>query len=178
MHSFNLVAGLVLFSCVSSTIAAEPEPFPIIPKEVAPPPGYQKGFATQDFEPPGQKSICQSNCGLLGDNVGNGLMREGVFAAAIGPEMGGEPHDCFPCGSCYAIRNSGNPYCQVGDPNCPKGIPVGPNNQVGLQEIKVMIVNHCDNCRDVPGHFDINESPGWDNPMIWWKALPDSECRK
>ncbi|KAL8990406.1 MAG: hypothetical protein Q9177_000936 [Variospora cf. flavescens] len=167
MHSFNLVAGLFLFSCVTSTIAAEPEPFPIIPKEVAPLPGYQKGFATQDFEPPGQKSICQSNCGLPGDNAGNELMREGVFAAAIGPEMGGEPHDCFPCGSCYAIRNSGNPYCQVGDPNCPKGIPVGPNNQVGLQEIKVMIVNHCDNCRDVPGHFDINASPGWDNPMIW-----------
>lgn len=40
-----------------------------------------------------------------------------------------------------------------------------------------MIVNHCIDCSQVEGHFDINYSPGWDNPEIWWKKLPDSECR-
>ncbi|KAI4203998.1 MAG: hypothetical protein LQ348_001331 [Seirophora lacunosa] len=180
MHSFNLIAGLFLSNCVSFTVAAVPnqaEPFPLILKEAAPPPGYKQGLATQDFELLGKKSICHTNCGLPGDNLGNGLMAEGVYAAAIGP-MGGDSTDCFPCGSCYAVRNSGSPYCKVGDPKCPAGVFPGPDNQVGTQEIKIMIVNHCMDCDKVPGHFDINESPGWDNPKIWWKELPASECLK
>lgn len=81
-------------------------------------------------------------------------------------------------------------------------VSTGPNDQEGPQEIKIMIVNHCLDCNKVnfrflrtpinnrkaqftneastikvEGHFDINNSPGWNNPQIWWKPLDASECR-
>ena len=57
-------------------------------------------------------------------------------------------------------------------------VPVGSNDQGGPDEIKVMITNHCSNCDEVAGHFDINAAPGgWDNPKIYWKQLDPSECQ-
>ncbi len=55
--------------------------------------------------------------------------------------------------------------------------PSGPTEQDGPKEIKILITNHCPDCDNVPGHFDINQSPkGWKNPKIYWKKLDDSEC--
>ena len=55
--------------------------------------------------------------------------------------------------------------------------PSGPVEQDGLKEIKILITNHCPDCDNVPGHFDINQAPqGWNNPKIYWKKLDDSEC--
>jgi len=51
--------------------------------------------------------------------------------------------------------------------------------QVGPKEIKVLITNHCPDCDDVAGHFDINQEPnkvGWNNPKIFWKKLDYTEC--
>ena len=49
--------------------------------------------------------------------------------------------------------------------------------QSGPTEIKILITNHCEDCDNVPGHFDINQAPaGWDNPRIYWKRLDDAEC--
>lgn len=146
-----------------------------ITKSKQAPSEYKKGYATQDKEPLGQKSICQTNCGLSGDNYGTGDMAPGVYAAAINPQMGGGADSCTPCGSCYSIINSGSPYCESGEQGCP--VASGPSDQSGPQSIKIMIVNHCTDCSVVAGHFDINYSPGWDNPEIWWKQLPDRECR-
>ncbi|KAL9027058.1 MAG: hypothetical protein Q9196_004359 [Gyalolechia fulgens] len=186
----------LLLSAYSSLVTAQ-----FISKLTAPPPGYQKGYATvsshlfpprcpstgiycsrtwffyqqQDHEPLGQKSICHTNCGLPGDNHGHSEMKEGVFAAAIGPQMGGAADNCGPCGGCYSLINSGSPYCTWDDPACP--VSTGPDDQKGPSEIKVMIVNHCMDCGNVEGHFDINNSPEWNNPQIWWKALDPSECR-
>ncbi|KAL9599908.1 MAG: hypothetical protein Q9219_003541 [cf. Caloplaca sp. 3 TL-2023] len=168
MHSFKVLAGLLLSTCFSLTTAG-------IAKDPSPPAGYSEGYATQDNEPVGQKSICHTNCGLPGDNAGVPNMKPGVFAAAIGPQMGGAADNCGPCGGCYSIINSGHPYCSWQDGNCP--VSTGPDDQDGPKEIKVMIVNHCTDCGEVPGHFDINASPGWNNPRIWWKALDPSECR-
>lgn len=168
MHSFSLVATLLLSAYSPFATAA-------IAKTPDAPPGYQKGYATQDFEPAGQKSICHTNCGLAGDNTGVPGMKPGVYAAAVGPDLGGAADNCGPCGGCYHIINSGNPYCTWDQSNCP--VSTGPNDQDGASDIKVMIVNHCEDCNEVPGHFDINNSPGWNNPQIWWKALDPSECR-
>ena len=56
--------------------------------------------------------------------------------------------------------------------------PTGNVNQGGPSEIKVMITNHCTNCDEVPGHFDINDAPaGWDNPKIYYKQLDPSACQ-
>ncbi|KAL8749316.1 MAG: hypothetical protein Q9184_006857 [Pyrenodesmia sp. 2 TL-2023] len=157
----------------------------------------------QDKEPLGQKSICHSNCGFPGDNAGTDDMLPGVYAAAVGPDLGGNSDDCTPCGSCYSIKNSGNSYCLVGDEGCPYvlspfhpsllecfdqwltfhlgriRVAPGPDAQGGdTDEIKVMVVNHCMDCSKVPHHFDINAAPvGWDNPQIWWKRVDMSECR-
>lgn len=81
------------------------------------PDGYQVGLATQDYEPQGQQSICTTNCQLANpftSTWGPTPFPLGVFAAAINPTLGGAAEDCAPCGSCYSIVNSGNPYC---DPN-------------------------------------------------------------
>ncbi|KAI4161719.1 MAG: hypothetical protein L6R39_000011 [Caloplaca ligustica] len=197
MHSSNLVLSFLLALRFSFTTAS-------IVKDFVAPPGYQQGYATvslldtyappshllyfrisylpklfpygqQDHEPAGQKSICQTGCKFPGDNSGTPDMKPGVFAAAIGPQLGGDSSNCMPCGACYSIINSGNPYCKWDDGNCP--VATGPDNQEGPKEIKVMIVNHCMDCGEVPGHFDINNSPGWNNPQIWWKPLDPSECR-
>ncbi|KAL8714901.1 MAG: hypothetical protein Q9220_001414 [cf. Caloplaca sp. 1 TL-2023] len=71
--------------------------------------------------------------------------------------------------------NSGSPYCESDDPNC--AVASGPSSQDGPQEITIMIVNHCTECSKVEGHFDINNSPGWNNPEIWWKLVDPSLCR-
>ncbi|KAL6718437.1 hypothetical protein ACLMJK_004527 [Lecanora helva] len=144
------------------------------------PDGYQVGMATQDYEPDGQQSICTTNCQLahpFPDTAGPKPLPDGVFAAAINPALGGGPTDCGPCGSCYSIISAGEPYCQPDpyDPNC--GAPSGPVQQTGPKEIKVLITNHCPDCDNVPGHFDINQAPtGWNNPRIYWKRLDDMEC--
>lgn len=55
----------------------------------------------------------------------------------------------------------------------------GDVKQVGPKEIKVLITNHCPDCDDAPGHFDINQEPqkvGWNNPRIFWKKLDYTEC--
>ncbi|KAL8924165.1 MAG: hypothetical protein Q9172_002830, partial [Xanthocarpia lactea] len=112
MLSFNLLNGLLLAAFVSSTTAA-------IQKTFSPPPGYMKGYATQDYEPLGQKSYCHTNCGLPGDNAGVPGMKEGVYAAAVGEALGGGAANCGVCGGCYSIINSGSPYCKWDDPYCP-----------------------------------------------------------
>ncbi|KAL8970289.1 MAG: hypothetical protein Q9197_003886 [Variospora fuerteventurae] len=148
--------------------------YAIIAQDSGPPAGYQEGYATQDMEPVGQLSICQTNCGLGGTNRGTPDMAQGVYAAAVGPNLGGASDNCGPCGSCYSIINSGQSYCQW-DEDCP--VAVGPGNQNGPKEIKIIVVNHCMDCDDVDYHFDIHGSPGWNNPKIWWKPLDASECR-
>ncbi|KAI4089243.1 MAG: hypothetical protein LQ344_005538, partial [Seirophora lacunosa] len=72
----------------------------------------------QDHEPVGQLSICHTNCGLAGSNRGSPDMAPGVYAAAVGPNLGGAADNCGPCGSCYSIINSGHSACQWDDPNC------------------------------------------------------------
>ncbi|KAL8670999.1 MAG: hypothetical protein Q9168_004491 [Polycauliona sp. 1 TL-2023] len=111
MHSFNLISSLLLTAAVALTTAS-------IQKTDSAPPGYSKGYATQDFEPSGQKSICHTNCGLPGDNTGIPGMKAGVYAAAVGPKLGGNADNCAPCGGCYSIINSGNPYCRFDDASC------------------------------------------------------------
>ncbi|KAL8993741.1 MAG: hypothetical protein Q9169_006123 [Polycauliona sp. 2 TL-2023] len=140
MPSLKLIGSLLLTACVSVTTAS-------IQKTDSPPEGYSKGYATQDFEPVGQKSICHTNCGLPGDNAGIPGMKEGVYAAAVGPTLGGNSDNCGPCGGCYSVINSGNPYCKWDDPSC--AVSTGPNDQEGPQEIKIMIVNHCMDCNKV-----------------------------
>ena len=55
--------------------------------------------------------------------------------------------------------------------------PTGTSSQPD-NEIKVMITNHCQDCKTVPGHFDINNAPaGWDNPKIYYKQVDASECQ-
>ncbi|KAL8976316.1 MAG: hypothetical protein Q9205_007648 [Flavoplaca limonia] len=111
MHSFKIISSLLLTTCVSFTSAS-------IKKTSSPPEGYFKGYATQDNEPVGQKSICHTNCGLAGDNRGVPNMKPGVYAAAVGPQLGGASDNCGPCGGCYSIINSGSPYCKWDDPSC------------------------------------------------------------
>ena len=56
--------------------------------------------------------------------------------------------------------------------------PSGSPDQGGTKSIKVLITNHCEDCDEVPGHFDINNAPaGWDNPRIYYKMLDPSECQ-
>ena len=89
----------------------------------APPAGYETGFSTQDYEPSGQKSICNTNCpgALAGGTTSgpSGGLPAGVFAAAINPAMGGGAADCTPCGSCYSVINSGSPLCSWNASSCP-----------------------------------------------------------
>ena len=56
-------------------------------------------------------------------------------------------------------------------------VPSGNTQQSGPSEIKILITNHCEDCDEVPGHFDINAAPsGWDNPRVYWKRVDDVEC--
>ena len=60
---------------------------------------------------------------------------------------------------------------------CASRAPSGSTSQTGPKEIKVLITNHCPDCDNVPGHFDINQAPlGWDNPRIYWQKLDDAAC--
>ncbi|MCJ1455819.1 hypothetical protein MMC28_006175 [Mycoblastus sanguinarius] len=183
--------------------------YPIAPDNNIPD-GYQVGFATvsipprskksfaasashliwpflpqQDSEPYGQQSICTNTCILsnpIPSTAGPDPLPDGVWAAAIGPLLGGGPTDCFPCGYCYSIIQSGEPYCNPDpyDPAC--GVASGPYEQDGVKSIKILITNHCPNCGETSYgqelvHFDINAAPdGWNNPKIYWKQLDPSEC--
>ncbi|KAL9009605.1 MAG: hypothetical protein Q9173_005379 [Seirophora scorigena] len=164
----TFLTSLLLFLSFSLTHAS-------MAQDSGPPAGYQEGYATQDNEPVGQLSICHTNCGLAGTNRGTPDMAPGVYAAAVGPSLGGAADNCGPCGSCYSVINSGHSACQWNDPDC--AVSTGPVAQSGTKEIKVMVVNHCMDCNKVDYHFDIHGSPGWDNPKIWWKPLDPSECR-
>lgn len=86
-----------------------------------PPDDYSEGYATQDHEPDNQQSICtDKKCGnQFPSTAGPDHLADGVYAAAINPDMGGAPDDCAPCGSCYSIINSGDPYCRYDDKDCP-----------------------------------------------------------
>ena len=102
-----------------ATVSSLPRPIPTIrshPNLLFPP-------KQQDYEPVGQKSICNTNCQLahpFATTSGPDPLPAGVFAAAINPALGGGPDSCAPCGSCYSIISSGAPYCNPDpyDPSC------------------------------------------------------------
>ncbi|KAI4112491.1 MAG: hypothetical protein LQ345_006365 [Seirophora villosa] len=168
MHFSTFLTSLLLFLSFSLTHAD-------IAQDSGPPAGYQEGYATQDNEPVGQLSICHTNCGLAGSNRGSPDMAPGVYAAAVGPNLGGAADNCGPCGAdrrTEAVRTE-HDWLMTDSYR----VSTGPAAQSGTKEIKVMVVNHCMDCDKVDYHFDIHGSPGWDNPKIWWKPLDPSECR-